>query len=172
MEEGAGPAHGKEASECGRVFEGGGRLCGGGWVALAVAPGWMTLYSMLNCRSTCAAASWVVCWARAWMSGRVAVAAPGKRTVGSRECMPACEAVAQMAATELAAQTWTPEAATRAAAPVAAMWAVASATGTRAAARGVATCVEAARWLRTLGVVPCPRSVADRECGRGGRELT
>ena len=57
-----------------------------------------------------------------------------------------------MAATKAAAQTGAPEAATQAAAPEAAMWAVASVTGTREAARGVATRVEAARRSRILGV--------------------
>ena len=62
-------------------------------------------------------------------------------------------AATEAAATKAVAQAAEPEAT----APEAAMWAVVSATGTRAAARGVVTRVEAARWLKTLrgrGLVP------------------
>ena len=65
-------------------------------------------------------------------------------------CPPARRAATQMVATKAAAQTGALEAAMQAAVPEAAMWAVASVTGTRAAARGAATRVEAARRSRTL----------------------
>ena len=73
-----------------------------------------------------------------------------------RACLPARRAVTQMAS-KAAAQTGAPEAA-----PEAAMWAVASVTGMRAAARGAATHVEAARRSRTLGVreLVTPRALA------------
>ena len=72
---------------------------------------------------------------------------------GARSACPlAWKAATQMAATKAAAQTGAPEAATQAVAPEAAMWAVASVTGTRAAARGAVTRMEAARWSRTLSV--------------------
>ena len=45
--------------------------------------------SMVNCRSTFAAASWAAYWARALMSGSVAVTTPGECMVGSEECVPA-----------------------------------------------------------------------------------
>ena len=54
-----------------------------------------------------------------------------------------------MAATKAAAQMGVPDAATQAAALEAAMWAVASVTGTRDAALGAMTRVEAARRSRT-----------------------
>ena len=67
-------------------------------------------------------------------------------------CPPAWRDATQMVATKAASQMGVPEAATQAEAPEAAIWAVVSVTGTRAAARGAAMRVEAARRLRTLCV--------------------
>ena len=86
--EGAGPVPGKEGRKGGRVFGGAGRLCGWGAGSAGVAPGWATLCLNVNCRNTRAVASWAACWARACMSGGVAVAAPGGSTVGNAECVP------------------------------------------------------------------------------------
>ena len=108
----------------------------------------------------------MACWARVWLIVSAAVAAPTEHMVGSEECVaafpPARRAAMQMAAIKAAAQTGAPEAATQEAAPEAAMWVVASVTGTRAAARGAATRVEAARRSRILSVreLVTPRALA------------
>ena len=62
-------------------------MCGWEAGSVAVAPDWATPCAMINCWSTCAAASWAACWVRAWKSGSVAVVAPSEHTVGSEECM-------------------------------------------------------------------------------------
>ena len=89
------------------------------------------------------------------------MAAPAEHTVGtlgSEECVPAgsesegCDANGGNQGCSPDAHHIA-EAATQAAAPEAVMWAVASVTGTRAAARGAATRVEAAWRSRILSKV-------------------
>ena len=142
---GAGPARGKEASVWGRRA---GCVVGGGKRACCSGLSDTVRHSELP--EHLSAASWTACWARVWLFVSVAVAAPTERVRSA--CPPAQRAVTQMAATKAAAQTGAPEAAMQAVAPEAVIWAVASVTGTRAAARGAATRVEAARRSRTLGV--------------------
>ena len=85
---GAGPAHGKEAVRvAGCLGESASCVFGGGQRGCCF--GLIDTLRHSDLPESCAAASWTACWARVWLFASVAVAAPGKRTVGSEECEPA-----------------------------------------------------------------------------------